>query len=157
MYGFRATGREDYFMKRFLQWVTVLALVIGSLVMPQGIVAANAGNLSGFATFSTPPVLAVEALRNVMEDKMQTEFGKKIDLNNTNLRAFRQYQGMYPSLASIIVRNAPYENVQDVLKIAGLTERQLQILQENLDKFTVTDVEQALVEGDDRINNGIYR
>jgi photosystem II PsbU protein len=104
-----------------------------------------------------PTLLAVEDYRNAMEEKMRTEFGKKIDLNNTNVRAFRQYQGMYPGLAGLIVKNAPYENVKDVLNIPGLSERQKQILQANLENFTVTEVEQALVEGDDRINNGIYR
>jgi photosystem II PsbU protein len=160
MYGFRATGREDYFMKQFLRLLTVFALVVGTMGwfgLSESAMAANLNGLVGMRSFSPAPILAVEELRNVMEDKMATEFGQKIDLNNTNLRAFRQYQGMYPNLASIIVKNAPYESVDDVLEIPGLSDRQIDLLEANLDNFTVTDVEQALVEGDDRINNGIYR
>ena len=95
-------------------------------------------------------------MRNRVDDKLNTEFGQKIDLNNTNVRAFRRYPGLYPTLAGIIVENAPYEKVDDVLNISDLTERQKEVLKANLGKFTVTDVESALVEGDDRINNGVY-
>jgi photosystem II PsbU protein len=44
-----------------------------------------------------------------------------------------------------------------VLKIPGLTEQQRNLLQENLDKFTVTEPEPALIEGGDRYNPGIYK
>jgi photosystem II PsbU protein len=81
----------------------------------------------------------------------------QIDLNNTNLRAFRVIQGMYPTLAAILVKNAPYDRVEDVLKIRGLTEAQKDVLEGSMKLFTVTDTQDALVEGDDRINNGIYR
>ena len=64
---------------------------------------------------------------------------------------------MYPTLAALVVRNSPYAAVEDVLKIPGLTERQLETLTTNLDRFTVTEVEEALTEGNDRINNGVYR
>lgn len=111
-------------------------------------------------TATTPKLFAAaeaEAdLRDVVSDKM-SELGAKIDLNNTNMRSFRLYQGMYPTLASLIVKNAPYENVEDVLEISGLTDRQKETLRANLDSFTATPQESALVEGADRINNGIYR
>ncbi len=112
------------------------------------------------STASAPRFFAkaeVEAdLRDVVSDKM-SELGAKIDLNNTNMRSFRLYQGMYPTLASLIVKNAPYENVEDVLEIDGLSDRQKETLRTNLDNFTATPQESALVEGADRINNGIYR
>ncbi len=110
---------------------------------------------------ATAPKLFAEAeseadFRDVVSDKM-SELGAKIDLNNTNMRSFRLYQGMYPTLASLIVKNAPYEKVEDVLEISGLTDRQKETLRANLDSFTATPQESALVEGADRINNGIYR
>jgi photosystem II PsbU protein len=112
------------------------------------------------STTSTPRFFAkaeAEAdLRDVVSDKM-SELGAKIDLNNTNMRSFRLYQGMYPTLASLIVKNAPYETVEDVLEIPGLNDSQKQILRANLDSFTATPQESALIEGADRINNGIYR
>ncbi|MBD2022704.1 photosystem II complex extrinsic protein PsbU [Leptolyngbya sp. FACHB-36] len=147
-------------MKRFVRLLTILGMLMGCLgwlgTSESALAAPLAQSGQSVAAFA-PTLLAVTDFRNAMEEKMRSEFGKKIDLNNTNVRAFRQYQGMYPTLAGIVVKNAPYENVEDVLDIGGLTDRQKEILQANLDKFTVTDVEQALVEGDDRINNGIYR
>ena len=143
-----------------MRYLTVLILFMGLnawLLVPQYALAAN---LSSVTFPSAVPVLAVEgntSLRNRADDKLATEFGKKIDLNNTNVRAFQRYQGMYPNLAAKIVQNAPYENVDDVLSLPGLSDRQKEILQANLDNFTVTDVESAFNEGADRYNNGIYR
>lgn len=145
-------------MKPLMRLLTILSLLVGCLGwfgVPQQAIAANLSSVA----FHSVPVLAVEGtiLRNRADEKLGTEFGKKIDLNNTNVRAFTQYPGLYPNLATKIVRNAPYEKVEEVLEIPGLSDRQKQILQANLDKFTVTDVESAFTEGDDRYNNGIYR
>jgi len=145
-------------MKRFVRFIATLSLVM-CLSWFGSSQRAMAANLSNFGPVRPSILLAAEAapLRNAVEDKMATEYGKKIDLNNTNLRAFRQYQGMYPTLASLIFKNAPYESVEDVLKIPGLSEKQKEVLQANLDNFTVSEVSRELVEGNDRINNGIYR
>jgi photosystem II PsbU protein len=97
------------------------------------------------------------ARQNKADQKLATEFGKKIDLNNTNIAAFQQYPGLYPTLAKKIIKNAPYKSVEDVLNLAGLSDRQKQTLQANLGNFTVTEYEPEFNEGDDRINNGIYR
>jgi photosystem II PsbU protein len=140
------------FMKRLfclLIICTVSFLSWGGFIQPNALAATSAPTL----------LAAAEAeldLRDVVSDKM-SELGAKIDLNNTNMRSFRLYQGMYPTLASLIVKNAPYEKVEDVLNISGLTDRQKDILRTNLDNFTATTQESALVEGADRINNGIYR
>lgn len=139
-------------MKRLIRFLAALSLVFGCLGW--GSQAAMAVNFNGVALDSV--VVAAE-LRNAVEDKMATEFGKKLDLNNTNVRAFRDLPGMYPTLAGLIVKNAPYGDVNDVLEIPGLTETQKELLQSYLDKFTATEVAKELVEGDDRINNGIYR
>ncbi|UBF25224.1 photosystem II complex extrinsic protein PsbU [Kovacikia minuta CCNUW1] len=149
-------------MKSFFRLLTILGVLIGCLgwlgtshnalaaSFPQIPVALN-------ATTFTPNLVAVEGVRDVVGEKLAGDYGKKVDLNNTNVRGFRQYPGLYPSLAGLIVKNAPYQKVEDVLKIPGVTERQKEILQSNLSNFTVTEVEEALVEGADRINNGIYR
>jgi photosystem II PsbU protein len=113
-------------------------------------------SLSNVTLQSLPVVLADVSFRNSADDKLATEFGKKIDLNNTHVRAFRQYPGMYPTLAGKIVQNAPYKNVDDVLEIPGLSARQKELLQANLDKFTVTDTDPTFVEGGDRYNPGVY-
>jgi photosystem II PsbU protein len=153
------------FMKRFMCLLATLSLMLGVLSW-SGIQSAFAANLSipagqtVITVVSTPKFLAAaveEEVRDAVSAKLKTEFGHKLDLNNTNIRAFRQYQGLYPTLAGILVKNAPYQNVEDVLEISGLSDRQKGILRDNLDNFTVTEVESALTEGDDRINNGIYR
>ncbi|MCU0550933.1 MAG: photosystem II complex extrinsic protein PsbU [Leptolyngbya sp. Prado105] len=135
-------------MKRLIRVLAMVSLVVGCLGWFSQ--AAVAANLVG------TPVLAAE-LRNAVEDKMATEYGKKLDLNNTNVRAFRQLPGLYPTLAGLIVKNAPYNSVNDVLDIPGLSDQQKQVLQSNFDNFVVTDVSKELVEGGDRYNNGIYR
>lgn len=93
---------------------------------------------------------------NPVDAKLTTEFGKKLDLNNSNIRDFREYRGFYPNLASKIIKNAPYESVNDVLNIPGLSETQRERLQANIDNFTVTEPASELIEGDDRINPGVY-
>jgi photosystem II PsbU protein len=151
-------------MKRLVQWLSVLMVAFASFSGLGNASAALAAPYS-FNTINSiahsAPLLAAdvekEAIRNRVADKMSTEYGKKLDLNNTNLRYFRVMQGMYPTLAGLIVKNSPYASVEDVLKIPGLTEAQRATLEKNLDRFTVTDVEEALTEGGDRINNGVYR
>lgn len=150
-------------VKRLMRVLTVFTLLLGCLGwlgLTKPAIAAN--NLSSFAFDTYVPVLAAEAattkeLRNRADDKLDTEFGKKIDLNNTNVRAFQRYPGMYPTLARKIIKNAPYNQTEDVLKITGLSDRQKEILQGNLDNFTVTESDSVFTEGDDRYNNGIYR
>ncbi len=93
---------------------------------------------------------------NPVDAKLTTEFGQKIDLNNSDIRDFRDLRGFYPNLASKIIKNAPYDDVKDVLNIPGLSESQQSRLQANLDKFTVTEPSKELIEGDDRINPGVY-
>ncbi|MGB8702486.1 MAG: photosystem II complex extrinsic protein PsbU [Thermosynechococcaceae cyanobacterium] len=106
----------------------------------------------------THKFLAIETtLQNVVDEKLGGEYGRKIDLNNSNIDAFTQYPGLYPTLARVIIKNAPYEKAEDVLKISGLSDRQKDTLQANLEHFTVTKVERALVEGEDRYNPGIYK
>ncbi|HEY9738212.1 MAG TPA: photosystem II complex extrinsic protein PsbU [Trichocoleus sp.] len=129
---------------------TVLVSSVGSLWLAQPAAAAVLDN-----SFIRP-VLAAE-LRNAVDDKLRTDYGSKLDLNNTNVQAFRKYPGLYPTLARKILTNAPYESVEDVLDIQGLTDKQVEILRSNLDNFTITEPDPALVEGADRFNNGVYK
>jgi photosystem II PsbU protein len=133
-------------MKRLVRWFSAISIAIVCM---------------GLLAYSHPAMAAMdgekESMRNTDADKMSTAYGKKLDLNNTNLRYFRVLQGVYPTLAGLIVKNSPYENVEDVLKIPGLTEEQIATLTLHMDEFTVTDVEESLTAGADRINNGAYR
>ncbi len=114
-------------------------------------------NAAALYPLGVPLFAETSSLQNVADKMLGGEYGQKIDLNNTNITAFSQYRGLYPTLARLIVKNAPYDSVEDVLEIPGLSDRQKETLQTNLDNFTVTDVETALVSGDDRFNNGVYK
>lgn len=151
-------------MRRVLCLLTLLVGLLGWFGVSESAIAASLSSdanplaqLTWQTGSSTLIAAAEEKVRDAVSEKLASEFGQKLDLNNTNVRAFRKYPGLYPTLAGIIVKNAPYENVDDVLDIPGLTQQQKEVLKNNLSNFTVTSVESALVEGADRINNGIYR
>jgi photosystem II PsbU protein len=61
-----------------------------------------------------------------------------IDLNNANMTDFCQYQGLYPTLAKLIVKHGPFAKVEDVLSIPDLSDRQKEVLSKNLNHFTVS-------------------
>jgi photosystem II PsbU protein len=142
-------------VKGLVRLLTVFTLLLGCWGWLGSTQTAQALSVNSFA-LPQVPVLALDRL-NRADAKLATEFGKKIDLNNTNVRGFQQFPGLYPTLAKKIIANAPYSKVEDVLDIPGLSDRQKELLQANFDNFTVTDYEPAFNEGDDRLNNGIYR
>ncbi|NEO66701.1 MAG: photosystem II complex extrinsic protein PsbU [Moorea sp. SIO4G2] len=109
-------------------------------------------------TLPSSTALIARSRSNAADRKLGTEFGKKTDLNNTPLRKFRKYRGFYPNLARKIADNAPYESVEDVLNIKGLSAKQKKKLQKEIDKgnFTVTKTSEVYNAGDDRVNPGVY-
>ena len=142
-------------MKGLVRLFTVFTLLLSCWGMLGTTQTAQAVSFNSFVG-NQVPVLAL-ARQNKADQKLGTEFGKKIDLNNTNIAAFQKYPGLYPTLAKKIIKNAPYNKVEDVLNLAKLSDKQKALLQANLDNFTVTEFEPNFNEGDDRINNGIYR
>ena len=135
-------------MKRLLSWLTgalVMAGLFSSLVLPSAVYAEEGllGKYSG------------SEIRNVVDDKIAEREGK-VDLNNSSVRRFQQFPGMYPTMAGKIVLGGPYDNVDDVLELE-LSERQKELFAKYRDNFTVTPPSIALNEGDDRINDGQYR
>ena len=141
-------------MKGFARLLVVFSLCLACLVgiAPQ----AMAGGLMNNSMVLAAAPAAEEAIRNSADTKLGTEFGKKIDLNNTNVRAFRKYPGLYPAIARKVVDNAPYQSIESVLEIPGLSEKQKEMLQANLDNFTLTTTDDTFTEGGDRYNNGYY-
>jgi len=135
-------------MKRLLSWLTgalVMASLIAGLVLPNSVYADDdlRGKYSG------------NEIRNVVDDKIAEREGK-VDLNNSSVRRFQQFPGMYPTMAGKIVLGGPYDSVDDVLSL-DLTDRQKELFNKYRDNFTVTPPSIALNEGDDRINDGQYR
>ena len=135
-------------MKRLLSWLTgalVMASLMAGLVLPSSVYADDdlRNKYSG------------NEIRNIADDKIAARDGK-VDLNNSSVRRFQQFPGMYPTMAGKIVLGGPYESVDDVLSL-DLTERQQELFEKYRDNFTVTPPSIALNEGDDRINDGQYR
>ncbi len=142
-------------MKRLAGVLAVLVMMIGImgwLGVPQAAHADGVNRLN----VRISPVLAVER-RNEVEAKLKSKFGEKLDVNNANIRAFAQFPGMYPTLAGKIVRNSPFESVDALFDMPGLSDRQKDILERYKDRFVVTEPSSAFVEGGDRFNNGIYK
>ncbi|MBR75414.1 MAG: photosystem II complex extrinsic protein precursor U [Cyanobium sp. RS427] len=135
-------------MKRLLSWLTGVLLMAGlvaGLILPASVHADDdlVGKYSG------------NEIRNIADDKIAAREGK-VDLNNSSVRRFQQFPGMYPTMAGKIVLGGPYNNVDDVLNL-DLSERQVELFNKYKENFTVTPPEIALNEGDDRINDGQYR
>lgn len=136
-------------MKRFLGIIAALLLVVGSW----GFAGAAQADEMGLFTVQSPMLIARV---NTADAKRKELIRGKLDLNNSDVREFRQLKGFYPSLASKIIQNAPYDTVEDVLDIPGLSDRQIERLQANMDKFIVTDVAASMNAGGDRYNPGLY-
>ena len=135
-------------MKRLLSWLTgalVMASLMAGLVLPSSVYADDdlRSKYSG------------NEIRNIADDKIAARDGK-VDLNNSSVRRFQQFPGMYPTMAGKIVLGGPYNDVDEVLNL-DLSERQIELFNKYKENFTVTPPEIALNEGDDRINDGQYR
>ncbi len=143
-------------MKRLVSLLIGIFMILGAWM---GLGQTHPALAVGLNSASTGmiPLLAERPLRNAVDAKLGTEYGAKLDLNNTNVQNFSKFPGLYPTLAGKIVQNAPFDRVEDVLDMPGLTEKQVEVLKANLDNFTVTPPDPALVEGADRFNNGVYK
>ena len=135
-------------MKRLLSLLTgalvmaglmAVLIVAGPVQADQDLVSKYSGN----------------EIRNVVDDKIAERAGK-VDINNSSVRRFQQFPGMYPTMAGKIVLGGPYESVDDVLNL-DLSDRQKELFEKYRENFTVTEPEIALNEGNDRINDGQYR
>ena len=135
-------------MKKVVGILAALLLFVGAWGF-----APTARASEGIFTIQPSTILA----RVNTADAKRTELIQgKLDLNNSDVKEFRKLRGFYPSLASKIIQNAPYNTVEDVLDIPGLSSSQTERLQANLDQFFVTDVEASMNAGDDRYNPGLY-
>ena len=136
-------------MKKFVGAILALLLIVGSWGF------AGTAQAIEMETWNVQSPILLARINTA--DAKRAELVKgKLDLNNSDVREFRRLPGFYPGLASKIIQNAPYENVQDVLDIPGLSDSQIERLQANLDEFFVTDVEASMNAGGDRYNPGLY-
>jgi photosystem II PsbU protein len=135
-------------MKLLIRRIALISVVLMSCVTFWGW-----GQTAGALALTWHPyetTILAATYRNPVDDKLATDYGQKIDLNNSSVRKFRAYRGLYPTLAALIAQNAPYDSVDEVFDIPGLTDAQIQVLKDNLDNFVVTEPDPALVSGEDR-------
>ena len=135
-------------MKRFIGILTAILVIVGSWGFAGAATASE-----GLFTVQSSTLLA---RINTADAKRQELIKGKLDLNNSDVREFRRLRGFYPTLASKIIQNAPYESVEDVLEIPGLSDSQVERLQANIDEFFVTDMDPSMNAGGDRYNPGLY-
>ena len=124
-------------MKNLLRSLSIFSLMLITCLVflgaPQSVLA---GNLTIQA--ATIETIATK-LPQATSEKLCPEFvGTPIDLNNANIIAFKDCRGFYPNLAKLIVQHSPYQEVEDVLEIPGLSERQKKLLKSQLVNFEVT-------------------
>ncbi|NJK34831.1 MAG: photosystem II oxygen evolving complex protein PsbU [Oscillatoriales cyanobacterium SM2_2_1] len=103
----------------------------------------------------TQPVLADVAPAELPKTNFIEQDRSKIDLNNANIKEFREVRGMYPTLGRIIIEHAPYRSLDDVLSIKGLTEKQKDLIRNGADRFTLRQPDESMNR--ERINNALYR
>merc|ERR1712107_773796 len=67
----------------------------------------------------------------------------KVDLNNANVQAYRQFPGMYPTAAGWIATHGPYKQVSDLYEIPGLPENVKAIMKKYEGQFVVLPANEA--------------
>jgi len=110
-------------MSRLIRWLTLCLVVIIAIAW------INFGWASS--------VMAVSSQTSDVPLCKVTD--PKLDLNNANIAAFTDCPGFYPNLAQLIINNGPFNKVEDVLKIANLTDSQKALLKANLKSFMVSE------------------
>lgn len=78
-----------------------------------------------------------------------------VDVNNANVRAYKQFPGFYPGLAGLIVSNGPYKSVDDIFKIPDLSPAQKSTLEKF--KSNLVTLKPVAEYELDKINNGMYK
>merc|ERR1712003_443194 len=79
----------------------------------------------------------------------------KVDINNANVQAYRQFPGMYPTAAGAIATHGPYKSVTEVYDIPGLSDKLKDIIKKYEKNLVVLPASPAYFL--DRINNGMCR
>merc|ERR1712060_684914 len=79
----------------------------------------------------------------------------KVDINNANVQAYRQFPQMYPAAASFIASHGPYKEVADIYKEPGLSDQLKEIIKRYEKNFVCLEANPAYFI--DRINNAMYR
>ena len=81
----------------------------------------------------------------------------QVDVNNANIRVYTRFPGMYPTIAGIIVKNAPYASTQDLeSKVSAKLTPEMKAIFGKYQKNLVA-LKPAPEYQEDQFNNGFYR
>lgn len=138
-------------MRRLTNWA--LALIMGLVF------GLNLGWLAtpAWATSADPGTgVLIAAVEDGDAPEPRKVLETKIDVNNTILRNYRKLPGFYPTLARILIINAPYDSLDEILEIEGLTEQQKQLIRSNFVNFELGNYREGDSQRENLINKGYY-
>jgi len=144
-------------MKWFLRLFVVVSLCVTSWV---GFGEASAMASPFNLTLNSAMVMGVT--NGVADDALDEIYGDTIDLNNTNISSYKEHRGLYPTLAKKLIarsKKQAFTSPEEILDVPGLSERQKTILTKYLNEglFSATPRNVVFTQGDDQINNGVYK
>mmetsp|Transcript_13157 Transcript_13157/g.29657 ORF Transcript_13157/g.29657 Transcript_13157/m.29657 type:complete len:226 (+) Transcript_13157:74-751(+) len=122
---------------------------------PKGTGASLVG---GFSAAAAAAVVGISSAANAMVDYSGLAYlggSDKVDINNANVQAYRQFPGLYPTIAGLIGSHGPYKSVQDVYNVPGMTEPMKSVLKQYEGNLVCFPADPAYFI--DRVNNGLYR
>eukprot|EP00933_Yihiella_yeosuensis_P021290 TRINITY_DN1687_c0_g1_i1.p1 TRINITY_DN1687_c0_g1~~TRINITY_DN1687_c0_g1_i1.p1 ORF type:complete len:191 (-),score=64.44 TRINITY_DN1687_c0_g1_i1:74-646(-) len=79
----------------------------------------------------------------------------KVDINNANIQAYRQFPGMFPTAAAAIATHGPFKSVKEIYDIPNLDPRVVDVFKKYEANLVCLPANPAYFI--DRINNGLYR
>uniref|UniRef100_A0A7S1QH41 Photosystem II 12 kDa extrinsic protein n=1 Tax=Alexandrium catenella TaxID=2925 RepID=A0A7S1QH41_ALECA len=79
----------------------------------------------------------------------------KVDINNANVQAYRQFPGFYPTAAGSIATHGPYKSVKDIYGIPNLDPRVVETFKKYEANLVCLPPSPAYYL--DRVNNFMYR
>ncbi|WP_017324137.1 photosystem II complex extrinsic protein PsbU [Synechococcus sp. PCC 7336] len=112
--------------------------------------------LSLSSIFTAPMPALAEAGAAEVSGIPVAELEVPLDVNYDILRTYRELPGFYPTLARKIIFGAPYDKIDDVLDIEGLTDTEKQLLEANLKNLKAGAYDEGANYLENRINKGYY-
>jgi photosystem II PsbU protein len=120
----------------------------------EGVSRRNFAGLAGAA------IIAAPTLANADVEYPNVPFlggSDTVDVNNANIRVYTRFPGMYPAIAKILVKNAPYSSTEEIeSKLSDKLTPEMKAIYAKYKKQLVA-LKPAPEYQEDIINNGLYR
>jgi photosystem II PsbU protein len=122
----------------------------------------NADGVSrrNFAGLAGAAIIAAPTLANADVEYPNVPFlggSDTVDVNNANIRVYTRFPGMYPAIAKILVKNAPYSSTEEIeSKLSDKLTPEMKAIYAKYKKQLVA-LKPAPEYQEDIINNGLYR